>query len=58
MCRQHLFGEHAEIYMFVGALERGYSVKGYLEKGLLESHNLYNRNEELVAEIKRRNYQT
>ena len=56
MCRQHLLGEHAEIHMFAGAIERGYSVKGYLENGLLEVHNLHKRHEELAREIKRRNY--
>jgi len=56
MCRQHLLGEHAEIHMFIGAISRGKSVKGYLEKGLLEVHNLYSRHEELVEEMKRRGY--
>ena len=56
MCRQHLLGEHVEIHMFTGIIDRGYSVKGYLEKGLLEVHNLYKRHEELVREMKRRNY--
>jgi hypothetical protein len=56
MCRQHLLGEHAEIHMFIGAISRGKSVKGYLEKGLLEVHNLYSRHEELAEEMKRRGY--
>ena len=56
MCRQHLLGEHAEIHMFIGTINRKKSVKGYLEKGLLETHNLYNRHEELVKEMKRRGY--
>ncbi|NIW09756.1 MAG: hypothetical protein GWN33_03940 [Gammaproteobacteria bacterium] len=56
MCRQHLLGEHAEIHMFVGTISRGNSVKGYLDKGLLEVHSLYNRHDELVKEMKRRNY--
>jgi hypothetical protein len=56
MCRQHLLGEHVEIHMFIGTLNRKKSVKGYLEKGLLEVHNLYNRHEELVKEMKRRGY--
>ena len=56
MCRQHLLGEHVEIHMFAGIIDRGYSVKGYLEQGLLEVHNLYERHEELVREMKRRNY--
>ena len=56
LCRKHLFGEHVEIHMFIGAVDRGYSVKGYLEKGLLEVHSLYSRHEELAREMKRRNY--
>jgi hypothetical protein len=56
MCRQHLLGEHAEIHMFIGTISRGYSVEGYLEKGLLEIHSLYDRHDELVIEMKRRNY--
>ena len=56
MCRQHLLGEHVEIHMFIGTLNQKKSVKGYLEKGLLEIHNLYTRHEELVEEMKRRSY--
>ena len=56
MCREHLIGEHAEIHMFIGSINRGKSVKGYLDKGLLEMHSLYNRHEDLVKEMKRRNY--
>jgi len=56
MCRQHLLGEHVEIHMFVGAMSHGKSVKGYLEKGLLEVQSLYARHEALVEEMKRRGY--
>jgi len=56
MCRQHLLGEHVEIHMFIGTINRNKSIKGYLEKGLLEVHNLYARHEELVKEMKRRGY--
>lgn len=56
MCRQHLLGEHVEIHMLVGTLSRGKTVKGYLEKGLLEVHSLYARHGELVEEMKRRGY--
>ena len=56
MCRQHLLGEHVEIHMFIGTLDRKKSVKGYLQKGLLEVHNLYSRHNELVEEMKRRGY--
>lgn len=56
MCRQHLLGEHAEIHMFIGTINHGNSIKGYLEKGLLEIHSLYNRHDDLVKEMKSRNY--
>ena len=56
MCREHLLGEHVEIHMFIGSINRGKSVKGYLEKGLLEVHNLYSRHEDLIREMKRRQY--
>jgi hypothetical protein len=49
-------GEHVEIHMFVGTLSREKTVKGYLEKGLLEVHKLYARHEELVEEMKHRGY--
>ena len=56
MCRQHLLGEHVEIHMFIGTINRGKTVQGYLEKGLLEVHNLYSRHQELVKEMKQRGY--
>jgi Zn-dependent M32 family carboxypeptidase len=56
MCRQHLLGEHAEIHMFIGTINRKKSVKGYLQKGLLEVHNLFFRHNELVEEMKKRGY--
>jgi hypothetical protein len=42
--------------MLVWNLDRHHSVKGYLDKGLLETHNLYNRHEELAQELRRRGY--
>ena len=57
MCRNHLLGEHAEIHMFVWNIDRGHSVKGYLDKGLLETHSLFNRHAELAQELRRRGYQ-
>lgn len=56
MCRQQLLGEHAEVHAFVGAMDRGYSVKRYLVNGLLELHSLHSRHEELVKEMERRGY--
>jgi hypothetical protein len=54
MCNQHLLGEHVELHMFVGTLNKDRCVQGYLDKGLLEIHNLHKRHDELVAEMERR----
>ncbi|MFA5174384.1 MAG: pyrimidine dimer DNA glycosylase/endonuclease V [Candidatus Pacearchaeota archaeon] len=54
MCDKHLLGEHVETHMFVGCLNKNKSVKGYLDKGLLEVHNLRKRHDRLVSEMKKR----
>lgn len=56
LCNQHLLGEHVECHMFVGTLNKGVSVSGYLENKLLEIHNLAKRHSELVKEMKRRGF--
>ncbi len=56
MCRKHLLGEHVEIHMVVATLRLGKSVAGFLEKGLLELHNLHRRHDQLVTEMLRRGY--
>lgn len=54
LCNRHLLGEHVECHMFVGVLNRGKSVKGYIKKGLLEIHNLEDRHAELAHEMSKR----
>ena len=54
LCRRHLLGEHVEMHMFVGAILIGTSLKGYLEKGLVEIHNIKARHSLLAEEITRR----
>ncbi|MEM4152548.1 MAG: pyrimidine dimer DNA glycosylase/endonuclease V [Candidatus Pacearchaeota archaeon] len=56
MCRKHLLGEHKEIHQLVGSLKKNKSIKGYIDKGLIETHNIEKRHEELVKEMKRRGY--
>lgn len=56
MCRNHLLGEHVECHMFVGTIRRGKNINGYIQKGLVEIHNLSNRHDELAREMKRRGY--
>ena len=55
MCNQHLLGEHVETHMFAGTINQGSSIKGYVEKGLVEVHNLRKRHDTLAKELKRRN---
>ena len=54
MCTKHLNGEHVEHHMFVGTINKGKSIKGYIEKGLVEVHKIKERHDELAREINRR----
>ncbi len=56
MCNKHLLGEHVELHMLVGAINKNKSLKGFIEKGLVETHNIEARHSELVEEIRKRNY--
>lgn len=55
MCNQHLLGEHVEMHMFAGTLNKGVSVRGYIEKGLVEIHNIAKRHDEIAKEMLKRN---
>ena len=54
MCRQHLLGEHLEMHMFVGSINKGISMAGYVKNGLLDTSNLLRRHFLLVEEMERR----
>ena len=54
MCNKHLLGEHVEMHMCVGGLDRGKSIKGFVERGLMEVHNVSKRHDKLAKEMKRR----
>lgn len=56
MCRKHLLGEHVELHMFVGTVNKGISVDGYLSGNLMEPASMASRHAELVAEMERRGY--
>ena len=56
MCRQHLLGEHVEHHMFVGSINKGKPMTGFLRKNLLEPLSLIDRHNKLAFEIKRRGY--
>ena len=56
MCRRHLLGEHVELHMLAASVRRGTSLSGYIEKRLVEVHNIGVRHEKLVKELERRGY--
>jgi hypothetical protein len=56
LCRQHLLGEHQEVHSFIGTIKKGTSLKGYINKGLVEVHNIKKRHDELAEEMKKRGY--
>lgn len=56
MCRAHLLGEHVEIHMFIGTINKGGRVSGYIAGGLLEFDSLESRHHDLVSEMLRRGY--
>lgn len=56
MCRQHLLGEHVEMHMFAGTIERKMSIAGYLENNLLEPKLIRTRHDRLAKEMERRGF--
>jgi hypothetical protein len=56
MCSKHLLGEHVELHMFMGSLNKGISMDGYVRNNLLELPQIAKRHEMLVAEMRRRGY--
>lgn len=57
MCNQHLLGEHVEMHMFVGTLNKNKSIQGYLDKNLVEVHNIEKRHEKLTKEMEKRGFE-
>lgn len=56
MCRKHLLGEHVEHHMFVGTINKGISVAGYLRDNLLKPMSLLQRHTLLSGEMAKRGY--
>lgn len=54
LCKKHLLGEHVEQHMFVGSINKGISLDGYVRGGLVEVHNIRARHDLLVEEMARR----
>lgn len=55
LCRQHLLGEHYELHKLVGSIRRGYSITGYVKKGLVNTRLIKKRHDALATEMRRRN---
>lgn len=56
MCRAHLLGEHVEMHMFVGTINKNISIQGYLDKDLVDPSKIKERHDLLVKEMKKRGY--
>ena len=56
MCRKHLLGEHVEMHRFTGTFRKKVNLKGYLDRGLIDTNKVQHRHDELVAEMIRRGY--
>lgn len=56
MCRKHLNGSHVEIHMFLGAIKKGTSMKGFINNNLLEAKSLKSYHDEIVDEMIFRGY--
>jgi len=54
MCRQHLLGEHVELHMFVGTINKNKKLNGFVKNGLVEVKSIKKRHADLVAEMERR----
>lgn len=51
ICNQHLIAEHYELHMYIGALNKGRSLEGYKQAGILQLSQLRKRHNELAAEM-------
>lgn len=56
LCRQHLLGEHCEMHMFAGAINKGRDVSGWANKGQCITTLIKQRHDELASELERRGY--
>lgn len=56
LCRQHLLGEHKELHMLVGSLNKSKNIKGFITDGLVDTSLIIQRHNELVTEMESRGY--
>lgn len=51
-----MLGEHVELHMFIGSMQKGVSMDGYVDNNLLEARSIRVRHAELVEEMEARGY--
>lgn len=56
LCRKHLLGEHVEMHMFIGHILKNKSIKGFIDKKLIDVTKIKDRHDELVLEMKQRGW--
>jgi hypothetical protein len=54
LCNRHLLGEHVEHHMFIGSINKGKNIDGFIKNNLLEPLSLESRHAELVLEMESR----
>ena len=54
MCNRHLLGEHLEMHMFAGSIDKGKSIQGYIDNGLVDTCRIQSRHDELAHEMRKR----
>ena len=52
LCNKHLLGEHVELHMFAGYINKWISLDGYVANGLVDTSLMNRRHDELVEEIR------
>ena len=56
LCRNHLLGEHKELHQLIGSILKKKSIRGHVDGGQVEVHNIRKRHKELVKEMIKRGY--
>jgi len=56
LCRQHLLGEHLELHMFTGVINKGNNLHGYINNNLCDPSSIIRRHDALVEEMQKRGY--
>src|SRR3989344_8864139 len=56
MCDKHLLGEHVELHMLVGSLNKSKNIEGFIKKGLIETSKINSRHKEIVKEMLSRGF--